>query len=617
MAIRKLFINNDGLDAYVEQVMINTKDNEEQRFADSIACKQYIQDQFKLSVKLPKIKSISLLENGTMRVRTRDLFITTTDTGRLRKFFVGSWEVTADPGGRYWFKSNNKEELGFRSSIWGNNTVHPHISGRDGHGCLGNAATPLQLYLKTGAVKAMALFILGYLESVNIEDSAGRWLGAVKEVMLDKDGAPMHEPDGNYLFVNENEFTRNGVSTISSSARNLIDKENMEYVTTEFNNCYVCGTSKNRDRLHSISTPDGMVKVCDDCKDKFKTCDICGGMVKTSEVINGICLCDKCKKAFFPICKMCNKPVIPADVNKDNIKDYIRLSLTDKETRKNSLAYYTTVDAYEVKGLCDSCKSLVETNDIAKKSVPTFVRAIVTEQYAETPKEIEPGKHKVRCCCCGEYHYIENNIYQLRQDRYYCTNCYSMPNRDHSSSETVAVVNAVAKELIENQYIKLSVRPDGNRYKFNRIPFTCTMGTLYNKGFVKNIGKFQHIVNNDIAIPFVSTAVVTEVTEVNTEDKCSICGKDLGDSRWLDKLGNPVCAECSETVYGKCNVCGEMRPLKMFGNNLRGFEQYPSICAKCVGIIAPNYTIVEDMSGVVTATNENEVGEVNEDDLPF
>ena len=614
MAIRKLFINNNGLDAYVEQVMINTKDNEEQRFADSIACKQYIQDQFKLSVKLPKIKSISLLENGAMRVRTRDLFITTTDTGRLRKFFVGSWEVTADPEGRYCFKSNNKEELGFRSAIWGNNTVHPHISGRDGHGCLGNAAAPLQLYLKTGAVKAMVLFILGYLESVNIEDSAGRWLGAVKEVMLDKDGAPMHEPDGNYLFVSENEFTRNGVPTIGSSARNLIDKKNMEYVTSEFRNCYVCGTSKNRDRVHSISTPNGTTVVCDDCKDNFKTCDICGELVKQSDTINGVYLCDKCKRAFFPICKMCNKPVIPADVNKDNIKDYIKLSLTDKETRKNSLVYCKTVDSYEATGLCDSCKSLVDTNDIAKKSIPTFVRATVTKSYAELPQKIGLGKYRIKCSCCGEYHYIENNVYQLRYDKYYCANCYSMSDNIRGS-RTTGMVNDITKELVERNYIRITARPDGNRYKFTRLPFTSTFGSIYNRGSIKDIEKFQHIVNNEIEIPFNSTANITNTED--DKDKCSICGKDLGDSRWLDKSGNPICAECSETVYGKCNMCGEMRPLKMFGNNLRGFEEYPSICAKCVGIIAPNYTVVADMSGVVNATNENEVGEVNEDDPPF
>ena len=614
MAIRKLFINNNGLDAYVEQVMINTKDNEEQRFADSIACKQYIQEQFKLSVKLPKIKSISLLENGAMRVRTRDLFITTTDTGRLRKFFVGSWEVTADPEGRYCFKSNNKEELGFRSAIWGNNTVHPHISGRDGHGCLGNAAAPLQLYLKTGAVKAMVLFILGYLESVNIEDSAGRWLGAVKEVMLDKDGAPMHEPDGNYLFVSENEFTRNGAPTIGSSARNLIDKKNMEYVTSEFRNCYVCGTSKNRDRVHSISTPNGTTVVCDDCKDNFKTCDICGELVKQSDTINGVYLCDKCKRAFFPICKMCNKPVIPADVNKDNIKDYIKLSLTDKETRKNSLVYCKTVDSYEATGLCDSCKSLVDTNDIAKKSIPTFVRATVTKSYAELPQKIGLGKYRIKCSCCGEYHYIENNVYQLRYNKYYCANCYSMSDNIRGS-RTTGMVNDITKELVERNYIRITARPDGNRYKFTRIPFTSSFGSIYNRGSIKDIEKFQRIVNNEIEIPFNSTANITNTED--DKDKCSICGKDLGDSRWLDKSGNPICAECSETVYGKCNMCGEMRPLKMFGNNLRGFEEYPSICAKCVGIIAPNYTVVADMSGVVNATNENEVGEVNEDDPPF
>lgn len=614
MAVRKLFINNNGLDAYVEQVMINTKDNEEQRFADSIACKQYIQDQFKLSVKLPKIKSISLLEDGAMRVRTRDLFITTTDTGRLRKFFVGSWEVTASPDGRYCFKSNNKEELGFRSSIWGNNTVHPHISGRDGHGCLGNAATPLQLYLKTGSVKAMVLFILGYLESVNIEDSAGRWLGAVKEVMLDKDGTPMHEPDGNYLFVSENEFTRNGVPTIGGSARNLIDKKNMEYVTSEFRNCYVCGTSKNRDRVHSISTPNGTTAVCDDCKDRFKTCDICGELVKQSDTINGVCLCDKCKRAFFLICKMCNKPVIPADVNKDNIKDYIKLSLTDKETRKNSLVYCKTVDAYEATGLCDSCKSLVETNDIAKKSIPTFARATVTKSYAELPQKIGLGKYRIKCSCCGEYHYIENNVYQLRYDKYYCANCYSMSDNTRGS-RTTAMIMDITKELIERNYIRITARPDGNRYKFTRLPFTSTFGSIYNRGSIKDIEKFQHIVNNEIEIPFNSTVNITNTED--DKDKCSICGKDLEGSKWLDKSGNPICAECSETVYGKCNMCGEMRPLKMFGNNLRGFEQYPSVCAKCVGIIAPNYTVVEDMSGVVNATNENEVGEVNEDDLPF
>lgn len=584
MAVRKLFINQTGLDTYASNVMNNTKDNEEQRFADIIACKEYINQQFKFASKLPKIKSISLTEDGTMRIRTRDLFITTTDTGRLRKFLVGCWEVTARPDGSYAFKSKNKEELGFRSSIWGSNTVHPHINGNSGRGCLGNAATPLQLYLKTGAVKATVLFVLGYLESVNIEDSAGRWLGAVKEVMLDKDGAPMHEPDGNYLFVNENEFTRNGTKTIANSARNLIDTKYGEYITSEFNNCYVCGKSKNRDRLVKAITPDGTVKVCEDCKDKFKTCDICGGIIKSSETVNGICVCDKCKKAFFPVCKMCNKPVIPNGVTKDNIKDYIRLSLTDKETRKNTLAYYKTVDSYEVKGLCGSCKSLVETNEIAKKSVPVFIKANVTKQYAEMPKEIELGKHKVRCCCCGEYHYIENNIYQLRQDKYYCASCYNMPTTDTSTNATVGLVNSISKELIEKNYIKLTARPDGNKYKFSIIPFTSSLGSLYNSGEIDDMQKFRDIINNRIEIPFNSTVVLND-TVVTSGNKCSICGEALGDSKWLDKNGNPICATCSETVYGKCIICGNMRPLKMFGNNIAGANDTPNICAICINSI--------------------------------
>lgn len=127
---RKLYIEDTGFEDYYNNVYKNSVRKDTNTFADVIECKQKVMTQFKLASRLNKIQSISVLKSGTIRFRTRDLFINNSETGRLRKFFIGKWVIEIDFYSHLKFKPLDRNELGFTSSVWSghHNTVHPHVS---------------------------------------------------------------------------------------------------------------------------------------------------------------------------------------------------------------------------------------------------------------------------------------------------------------------------------------------------------------------------------------------------------------------------------------------------------------------------------------------------------
>lgn len=137
--MRKLFIDNEGKSVLANKIMKFYENNNEARFADVIEAQDYLVKELDIAKNIRGVESISIPKSGNMRVRTTDLFITDSSTGIVRKFFIGNWIIEFTTGNQIKFYSQNKKELGFHSSIWGDGTVHPHISGRSNRGCLGSA----------------------------------------------------------------------------------------------------------------------------------------------------------------------------------------------------------------------------------------------------------------------------------------------------------------------------------------------------------------------------------------------------------------------------------------------------------------------------------------------
>lgn len=607
--IRKLFINDTGLDRYARSVMANTEDNEDVSYADIIDCKEKIINQLKLAVKLPKVKSISVSEDGDIRIRTNDLFIKTEDTGKLRKFFVGKWEVVVDRYGSFRFKSNNKDELGFRSSVWGSNTVHPHISGRDNHACLGNAQAPLQLYLKTGAIKTLVIFVLGYLESVNVEDTAGRWLGACKEVKLDDEGNPVHDDTGNYMFI-RNEFDRLDTRQVASTRRSTVDLKYNEYLTVRSVSCYGCGAEHNEDRLERTQINGETCYICKDCKSKYKACDACGDYTKDLVEYGSVSLCKRCVNNFFPKCNICGCAIVPADINKDNMNEKIIAYRTNKDTIKDCTALFKD-DAgnYIFRGICPTCRDLVNTPGVFKDSVVSFKKAEVSQEIFKRIKEIPVHKYTLYIGLNPKVP-IEETTFDMyeQRPRQVATDIMDLTGvSGYSSTGYKAKAQSITRQYIENNMVNVYSGIDTLQHKMNvkAIPvniYAISSGmTVVDKNIFKDLDNLNdEVVNLDGMIP-------TQATR-----NCTVCGTVIEDDElsYLDKFGNSVCASCADHLYTSCEKCHKPVKVTTLGKNNNAAPEQANWCDKCRQEMHSTY---EEMH----STYEEMIIEENTDDEMF
>lgn len=219
--VRKLFVDELGLRAYAIEVVDN-KHLESTQENVQAECMR-IKTELKRAVSKKDIRSISIRGNGTMVIRTNDLFISTRETGVLRKFVIGSWEITMRSGYEPYFKANDLK-YAFDSGCWGANTVHPHVSGRTHHGCLGNTEGNIYKSHQRGDIVVLISLLIGYLTSVNVVDGAGKYLSRCVEVELDNKGNPILVEDGpgvfNYKWKEANEFIQ---ANKGRSYRNSVD----------------------------------------------------------------------------------------------------------------------------------------------------------------------------------------------------------------------------------------------------------------------------------------------------------------------------------------------------------------------------------------------------------
>lgn len=492
--VRKLFISNIGFERFAENIYNTTKDMKDQSFVDIIACREYLMQQFKFASKLSKVSSISLTDNCELRIRTRDLFISDSSTGILRKFFVGKWRITTTPSGYYHFTSMNVKELGFYSGVWGDGTVHPHISGRSGHGCLGNAEAPLQYYLKIGAIKTLVIYILGYLESVNINDSAGIELGHCKEVALDDEGNVLHDEDGNYKFIT-NEFNREGDYHISTTSQYNVDKEHHEYITGSSGCCNGCNKLYNMKYL--VRTSNNQV-VCENCKEHMKTCSICGGisMKVIHDNVNDLDYCDGCCSTWFTKCRLCNDYIFPK-LDKDNIEDSL-IQLKETRIKKQNIIYIIKDDRISVRNVCDSCMDILKKDKLTIKPV-VFNKVKTTKKLASMPINVPYNKYRYRCISCGAQTPIESlvpdNIGTIGYNRGACCDCHTMPsNIAMNTSYLYRLINKV----IRRDFIKVTTHIDTNELTVHVLPYNIKAGTWLPRAAFKDQSVWENIKEGEI-----------------------------------------------------------------------------------------------------------------------
>lgn len=450
--IRKLFISNKGFDNFAESIYNTTKENKEQAFPDIIACRDYIMSQFKLASKLSKVASISLTDNGELRIRTNDLFISDSSTGKLRKFFVGKWKVTTTVDGAYYFSSANKKELGFNSDIWGEGTVHPHISGRSNYGCLGNAEAPLQLYLKTGSIKTLVIYILGYLESVNIQDSAGVSLGYCHEVALDDNGNVLHDENGNYKFIS-NEFDRERNHKVTTAISPNVDTIHHEYITC---NGYVCDKCRKGFNKTYIRRDTNGNYYCKECIKDMKTCSLCGQVAVTHihDNVNDLDYCENCANTLFNKCTFCKEYMFPK-INKDDLENEI-IRIRHIANLKNNFIIARKDNFMRLATCCDSCKSLIMGDKLNSIKPIKFNRLQVANTLVDMPEEIPLNKYRRRCSGCTAAVPVENSVtYSITGSDTGCSTC-ATPSDNNAKASSISY--RLNNKYLKDNFVKVIAR---------------------------------------------------------------------------------------------------------------------------------------------------------------
>ena len=389
VGVRRLYMLNEGLNVYAKHL----KKQSDTYYTEDDA-KEYLIKRFKKASRLRGVENIALLANGDFRIRTDNLFISTTETGKLRKFDVGKWEIICDRRGYFTFKSKDKEKLGFDSGCWGPDTVHPHIKG-SGRACLGTVEPALVKYINDGEIPGLVIMLIAYLEAVNIQDGAGKYLSMCKEVALDDSGNVLREVDENgnesYVYIT-NEFDRERTTdsyvSINTNYNPAVDTVHNEYlVTYHSHSCVNCKKTYNDTYMKKTSLSSGESWVCAECVDKLKTCDICGGIIandmyETND--SGVVFCHRCTTLYGFDCAKCGETILPTGtLDTIDLMQYDRRATHRKEIVNSN-------NIYKISTVCDTCHGIIynKNNPRTPASAVYLHKSPVNNTYMHVCKDI-------------------------------------------------------------------------------------------------------------------------------------------------------------------------------------------------------------------------------------
>jgi hypothetical protein len=113
------------------------------------------------------------VKNGRFHIFTEDIVIY--DPRRNKYYFGGQYEIIINMDNTdVKFKGGTP-----RQGYWTGHDPHPHVSGSSSRPCLGNVSGTIAELCSRSEIYALTLVCIDFLESVNIEDSAGakvtRW----------------------------------------------------------------------------------------------------------------------------------------------------------------------------------------------------------------------------------------------------------------------------------------------------------------------------------------------------------------------------------------------------------------------------------------------------------
>ena len=233
---------------------------------------QRVKEEITRIMQLNHVIDINVVDSEKkINVMTDDIYVRNAN----KRYYIGMFriEINLEHNRVRFFNLNNR-----RRSFWGKDCNHPHVSDT-GAPCWGNAGDPIRKLLAEGEFLAAVSMMIGYLESVNTADPAGknitRWDTVDEEGrVIIKGYDPSNPPEEATMLV-----------------------------------CSHCGESKPMTDF-SVRGYRGSQNICSECKDEVVICQGCGDYVSKAGAILDIdtnkYYCDYCHEDLIEEREMAN-----------------------------------------------------------------------------------------------------------------------------------------------------------------------------------------------------------------------------------------------------------------------------------------------------------------------
>mgnify|MGYP001561185052 FL=1 len=154
--------------------LLSLKDN----INNIISCSE---KEYEKLMKISKIKDITCT-NNCINLFTSNIYIDEKDITRKKNviYFIGKFMISIYLDGkiRFYNQTNLGDGPGFTlpkdfDANYTYNRHHPHINA-EGIACLGNLSSVIPKYIAEGSISVIAILLIKFLETVYIEDGAGK-----------------------------------------------------------------------------------------------------------------------------------------------------------------------------------------------------------------------------------------------------------------------------------------------------------------------------------------------------------------------------------------------------------------------------------------------------------
>lgn len=474
----------------------------------------------------------------------------------------------------------------------------------------------LQAYWQAGSFSGAITVAIMYLESVNLDDGAGIWLGYCREVALDDDNNVIHTEDGNYLFVS-NEFDRAnkdyGYERKVSGYGKHVDIDTHEYLTYgTTHKCSSCNMYKNA--WHLTRTEDGEY-LCEHCKENVAKCSCCGKEIynkdKLVEIREGVSVCSSCALEKTYTCSLCgNKQLI----NNDDIA-----WATRQGTKYHSLIYKQSglVD------MCPSCFEVLKDKEVLRnRIVAAFTRAKVTKELVKVnnsiplhskiiPSSLKPiyiensmpfigrktisvtsnsnlvdfkNTSQVKSIYATSMYMIKSGGVERANDKVYLKiiegylPIIKLEFKDRIEYRLASFYNDNAVFILKDIFLK-DFRDFSINKKTKEITYRENNDEYHNDNAIFKVIKYiparkiqKGLLNEPNLMDIILDKEILKDIKIEEEKViCPVCKEEIdvscGDNYRTTKDGTPVHIECARDVGVRCANCGKVVSLLDLGRN--------------------------------------------------